>query len=50
MLEGEKYKIIGTQTNPKGRKTDRPLSSFNYKKGTESNLFKLSSIVSILSW
>jgi len=44
MLEGEKYKIIGTQVNPTGRKTDRPLSSFNFKKGTESNLFKLSII------
>ena len=44
MLEGEKYKIIGTQVNPTGRKTDRPLSSFNFKKGMESNLFKLSII------
>ena len=44
MLEGEKFKIIGTQVNPTGRKTDRPLSSFNFKKGMESNLFKLSII------
>jgi hypothetical protein len=44
MLEGEKFKIIGTQVNPAGRKTDRPLSSFNFKKGMESNLFKLSII------
>ena len=44
MLEGEKYNIIGTQTIPKGRTSSRPLSSFNYKSGNESNLFKLSMI------